>query len=244
MLLALSCALLFVFALGLVQAWTIWYLRRHIQRLDTRIGEALDDEDLMEFQERLQALLVQARETAAELSAGAEQRREALERSLEKVREAEKILALKALSRAEPQPKAGPAPKAAKETARDAAQARAAEKRRAAEQRRATGQARAAEKLRAAEQARARERQRAEQKAREEEQARQAELDRAAEEALAASDAAARRSYLVRPPTGAPARYQKIYDLADQGLNREQIAKDAGILPGEVDLILNLRRKN
>jgi hypothetical protein len=41
----------------------------------------------------------------------------------------------------------------------------------------------------------------------------------------------------------AASRYQAIYDLADEGLNHEQIAKRAGILPGEVNLILNLRKK-
>ena len=100
MLLALSLALLFVFALGLVQAWTIWYLRRQIERLDARIGEALDDEDLLEFQERLQGLLVQTRETAAELTDSVDKRREALEASLERVQEAQRTLALKALERA------------------------------------------------------------------------------------------------------------------------------------------------
>jgi hypothetical protein len=63
-------------------------------------------------------------------------------------------------------------------------------------------------------------------------------------EAEARELAEARRTYLVRHQAGpAPSRYQKIYDLADQGLNREQIAKQADLLPGEVDLILNLRRK-
>ena len=101
-----------------------------------------------------------------------------------------------------------------------------------------------AERLRAAALAREAEQRREAEKQRSTEQARQEALDRAAEEAREAREAAARRSYLVRPASGAPARYQKIYDLADQGLNREQIAKNAGILPGEVDLILNLRRKN
>jgi hypothetical protein len=53
------------------------------------------------------------------------------------------------------------------------------------------------------------------------------------------------RSYLVRSsaPAAPVSRHQKIYDLSDQGLTREQIAKEAGVLAGEVDLILNLRPK-
>jgi hypothetical protein len=49
------------------------------------------------------------------------------------------------------------------------------------------------------------------------------------------------RSYLVRP--AAPSRNQRVYELADQGLDRDQIAKEAGMLAGEVELILNLRPK-
>jgi len=39
-------------------------------------------------------------------------------------------------------------------------------------------------------------------------------------------------------------RYLKVYEMADQGAKREEIAKACGYLPGEVDLILNLRPKN
>jgi DNA-binding NarL/FixJ family response regulator len=51
------------------------------------------------------------------------------------------------------------------------------------------------------------------------------------------------RRYTSRPSAANPAtnRYQRVYELSDQGLSREQIARESGILPGEVDLILNLR---
>ena len=62
-----------------------------------------------------------------------------------------------------------------------------------------------------------------------------------------AEDAAApnrERGYFLRPSLAAPApgsRLQKVYEAADRGLNREQIARETGMLPGEVELILNLR---
>ena len=225
MALALITAGLLVLGLALVQVWTIWYLRREVRRLEFRLSESLDDEDLLEFQVRLQGLLVQVRETAAELVDGVDKRRESLAKSIEKANEAEKNLALRTLERAalearsggaktqeaqarakaskplpHPKPESAP-PKAAPQAARQGTVASPASGGRPS-------------KAESAEEAEARE-------------------DREA--------ADARRSYLVRPPA-APPRYQKIYDLADQGLSREQIARQAGLLPGEVDLILNLRR--
>lgn len=61
------------------------------------------------------------------------------------------------------------------------------------------------------------------------------------------------------PPVGAPSaglgngavsadvaadtRHQVVYELADAGFNAVEIARDLGKTPGEVELILNLRRK-
>ena len=188
-----------VLGLGLVQVWTVWFLKREVQRLEFRLNESLDDEDLVEFQDRLKALLKQAKDTADRLVSSADQRRETLEKSLEKAKQAEKSLALRIVAqtasaasnkvKAEPKAQAKTPPRSVPEPPAKAG-AKAAPKPLPE-----TGR-----------------------------------------------DEKARRSYLVRPQ--APeSRYQKIYDLADQGLSLEQIAKHSGILSGEVDLILNLRRE-
>jgi hypothetical protein len=188
-----------VLGLGLVQVWTVWFLKREIQRLEFRLNESLDDEDLVEFQDRLKALLKQAKETADGLVSSADQRRDSLEKSLEKAKQAEKSLALRILAqtagaaagkvKAEPKPPTKTPPHTA-----PAPPAKAGTK--------------------------------------------------VGPKPLPAArrDDKARRSYLVRPPAPEP-RYQKIYDLADQGLSLEQIAKHSGLLSGEVDLILNLRHE-
>jgi TolA-binding protein len=47
-----------------------------------------------------------------------------------------------------------------------------------------------------------------------------------------------------RVPTSPTAsRYLRVYELADLGRSREEIGKETGYLPGEIDLILNLRPK-
>lgn len=211
MALTLIVIALLLLALGFVQGWLYWYLKREIARVDQRLDESLDDQDLLDFQERLQALMLQAREAGVDMVQTVDKRQTALEKSLQLVREAEKQLVARAQlleltaqaigKRAEDlkagtgdakakkpvaKPKPGPAAKAPKPTEA------------------------------------------------EEEQ---------------------RRSYLSRPAAPAPqpvaapqpvtaiSKHQRIYDLADQGLNRDQIAKESGVLPGEVELILNLRPK-
>jgi hypothetical protein len=37
-------------------------------------------------------------------------------------------------------------------------------------------------------------------------------------------------------------RHQRVYELADRGLNAVQIAQELQTQPGEIELILNLRR--
>lgn len=208
MALPLILVALLLLGLALFQAWTLWYLKREAARLDQRLDESLDDQDLLEFQERLQALLQQARAAGNDLVQSVERRQEALEKTLVLVREAEKKLVARA------------------QVLEKSAEALAlrAEKLR-------SGPAKKTAKSRPG----------------------------AAKPALPLPEKP--RSYLVRPapetdrsgetkaPTPAPAtpapkaRHQKVYDLADQGLDRDQIAKASGLLPGEVELILNLRPK-
>ncbi|HTA16809.1 MAG TPA: hypothetical protein VK786_03600 [bacterium] len=209
-----------VLGLGLVQVWTIWFLKREVQRLEFRLNESLDDEDLVEFQDRLKALLKQAKETADRLVSSADQRRETLEKSLEKAKQAEKSLALRIVAqtasaasnkvKAEAKPPAKAPPRSAPEPPPAKAALKSGTK---------AGPATPGSP-------------------------KTLPFDGRDGEGTASKgrDDKARRSYLVRPQ--APeARYQKIYDLADQGLSLEQIAKHSGLLSGEVDLILNLRRE-
>lgn len=209
-----------VLGLGLVQVWTVWFLKREIQRLEFRLNESLDDEDLVEFQDRLKALLKQAKETADGLVSSADQRRETLEKSLEKAKQAEKSLALRILAqtagaasgtvKVEPKLPAKTPPHAAPEPPAKAG-AKGGPKTLPA----ALGPSKAGRPM----------------------DGRDGEGP-----STKGRDDKARRSYLVRP-LAPEARYQKIYDLADQGLSLEQIAKHSGLLSGEVDLILNLRRE-
>ncbi|HTB22120.1 MAG TPA: hypothetical protein VK914_05400 [bacterium] len=213
-----------VLALGLVQAWTIWFLKREVQRLEFRLGEALDDEDLMEFQERLRALLSQAKETASGLAQSVDQRRESLEKSLEKAKLAEKSLALRILSKsaadaAKPGPKADPGTgRQVKEKAKPTAKAQAGPKAKPA----SAGPSKAVNAGPGRVSA--------------------PRTDDPAPEGKQ-PEPEARRPSVSKSALPTASRYQKIYDLADQGLNLEQISKESGVLAGEVDLILNLRRK-
>lgn len=206
---ALSLIILSLLMLGLLffQAWMLWYAKREVARLERRLDESLDDQDLLDFQDRLQSLMQQARSAGAEMVQTVERRQDALEKTLVLVREAEKKLQ----ARAQLMDKAA-----------DAMAARV-------------------EKLNA---------EPAKTKRREAQPVKPKRPAPPPAEAQEAKD----RSYLVRPapvPTAVPAeappapapvnRHQKVYDLADQGLNRDQIAKESGILPGEVELILNLR---
>lgn len=196
---------LLLLGLGLFQAWMLWYVKRETARLDQRLDESLDDQDLLDFQDRLQGLIQQARSTGQDMVQTVERRQDALEKTLVLVREAEKNL-----------------------VARAQILAKSAE-----------AMVQRAEKL-----------------------------DRSAVEISAPEPAAPpvpaaivpvppderSRSYLVRPQPTIPAapppavppgrsgnRNQRIYDLADRGLDRDQIARETGVLPGEVELILNLR---
>jgi hypothetical protein len=219
---------LLLIALGLFQAWTLWYLKREVSRLDQRLDESLDDQDLLDFQERLQGLIQQARATGSDMVGQVERRQEALEKTLGLVREAEKAL----LARAHLLEKSADAmAQRAEKLKAEPAKAKAARRAQAPKsspkpvakplsQPEALAEAPAP----AAEQTLA---------------------DQTPAEALAAAEART-RSYLVRQAAPAPVaptggRKQRVYELADQGLSRDQIARETGALPGEVELILNLR---
>jgi hypothetical protein len=234
--LVLLIAALLVLGLGLVQAWTIWFLKREVQRLEFRLGEALDDEDLLEFQERLRGLLAEAKAAAEALAEAVDRRKEAFDLSLEKAKQAEKSLALRILAKTASeavaaQAKAGPKPAAKSAPAVEAvaAKVKAASKPEAAATKPSAKPAPRAKPVPARGAA-----------SRAPIKLKPASSD--PQEPKDGADLDGHRSYLVRPeaPT---ARYQKIYELADQGLGLEQIAKQSGLLAGEVDLILNLRPK-
>lgn len=206
---------LLVIGLGLVQAWTVWYVKREVARLDHRLDESLDDEDLLQFQERLQGLLAQTKDAGLDMVSAVDRRQAALERALEKVREAE----LKLAARAELLGKAADAAalRTAKLDQEEPPRAKAARPTRQVAKVKTPAPPTPAPKVELPEPAKA---------------------DETAEE-----QAERNRTYLVRSATPAPSRHQKIYDLSDQGLSREQIARETDTLPGEVDLILNLRPK-
>lgn len=234
--LGLTVVAMLSLGLGLGLAWVLWYVKREHARLDHRIDESLDAEDLVEFQERLKALLVQAGAAGADLVRTLDQRQAGVDKVLEKAREAElKLLArlhameklaegvARRLEAAQKKPPELPSPAKAKAKAqRPPAQARI----RAAVPAPLAGPSQAPP---------APARPGAEPEP-------DAALSNPAEQAAAEE---ARRSYLVRPPAPepAPSRHQKIFDLADRGMSREQISRETGVLAGELDLILNLRRQ-
>lgn len=189
---------LLVLALALVQAWTIWMLRREVARLEHRLSEALDDEDLLEFQDRLQGLLNQVREAGLDAVENVDRRQQALEEVLNRAHalelEYEDLLSKPGKAASAGRKPAGAPRKAAASPSAKPSPVRS------------------------------------------QQNAYRLESQSAAEEQVPRKVQAARNPVV-------PTRNQRVYDLADQGLNREQIAKSAGLLPGEVELILNLRRQ-
>lgn len=218
--LAAILVILLLLSLALSQAWLLWFLRREVARLDHRVDESLDAEDLVEFQEQLQGLLEQVKDAGLELAQSLELRHSAVEKAVEECKDAELKLAGRLLAM----------DKLADKMSQRLKQAEAAS---------------------GAAPARAPQRPAAKERARPEERPFPAPSDgppalpeapKAETPPEPAADAAARgRSYLSRPAV--QPRHQRVYELADQGWSREQIAKEAGLLPGEVDLILNLRRQ-
>jgi hypothetical protein len=212
--LLISILIFLMLGLAIFQAWQLWYMRREVARLEQRLAESLDDQDLLEFQDRLKGLLAETKDAGLRLVQIIEQRQAAVEKVIAQAVEAEKRLSVRAQllelaareltktptlpakaspSNAKKRPLKKPAPKAV------APKPVEVEK----------------------------------------------EPAKAARESAAQEEA--RRSYLSRAgathaPNGSGASpRQRVYELADQGLDREQIAREAGILAGEVELILNLR---
>jgi hypothetical protein len=210
--LLISILILLMLGLAIFQAWQLWYMRRELARLEQRLAESLDDQDLLEFQDRLKGLLVETKDAGLGLIQTLEHRQAAVEKMVAQAVEAEKRLSVRAqlmelaakeLSKA---PLAPASPAKAKPQAKKSATLPKAPLS-------LPGPVNPAPSEDAKE---------------------------------SAAQEEARRSYLSRPGTGSVAssgggRNQRVYELSDQGLNREQIAKEAGLLPGEVELILNLR---
>jgi hypothetical protein len=212
MALGLITVSLLLLLLGLVQAWTVWYLRREVARLEQRLDESLDDQDLLDFQSRLQTLMEQAKDTGIDLVQTVQRRQEALEKSLTLVRDAEKRLA----ARAQIMDKAVESAAAKAQALSDKAK-RGAKKAVAPQQKTPPAPSKPA-------------------------------VSGPPVEGTPSEEKSRERSYLLRPqaPIAVPApgsRNQKVYEAADRGLDREQIARETGMLPGEIDLILNLRPK-
>lgn len=211
-------ALTFVFliqlamAAGLVWAWS--QMRAEMRRLEQKVAESLDEQDLMDFQDRLGLLLAQVKETGASIIAEIDRRRAGLEREGSRAREAEKRLAsrIQAMEKAEDRLKME-----LEAIALDMAKKRPQESRKTSASkgpRPATAQP---------------------------------------SQALEAPETNFKASYRIRefrpPEPQAPvsptaSRYLKVYELADKGLSKEIIAKESGYLPGEIELILNLRPKS
>ncbi|HXB97770.1 MAG TPA: hypothetical protein VNZ54_06925 [bacterium] len=225
--LAATLVVLLLLGLALSQAWLLWFLRREVARLDQRVDESLDAEDLVEFQEQLQGLLEQVKEAGLELAQSLEIRHAAVGKAVEKARDAEQKMAVRL------------------QAMEKVADGMAQRLKHAEEQAAAAG----AIPRKANPKAKAPERPRPEPKTGptlEPKPAAPVDAPPAAAEAApqmeTAAEAAGRaRSYLSRPAV--QPRHQRVYELADQGWTHEQIAKEAGLLPGEVDLILNLRRQ-
>jgi hypothetical protein len=224
----LAAVLVVLLLLGLVlyQAWMLWYVRREVRRLDQRLDESLDAEDLVEFREQMDGLLEQVKESGLDLAQSLEIRHAAVGKAVEKAREAEQKLGVR-LQAME---------KVAEKMAQRLAAAEAAVP---VQPKKGVPKAKPEAALRS------------------EAPATRPEPPLAPAppppapvspapsplpRAEAAAEAGARaRSYLIRPAV--QPRHQRVYELADQGWSREQIAKEAGLLPGEVDLILNLRHQ-
>jgi hypothetical protein len=211
---SLVLASLFIGQLGLALAllWLWWRLKDRMAAMEAKAGEALEGQDLMEFQERITALLGQVREAGREVVAMIDERRAGLDREGARAREAEKRLAekIKGFERVE-------------EKAR----------RRLAEW--ASGQAKTAA------------RHAPEKKPG---KGRGEPLNRLIPAPEPSAGEPSKVTYLKRdfraPEAQAPllpraTRYLKVYEMADAGKSREEISKACGYLPGEVELILNLR---
>ncbi len=303
MALILVVTALLVLALGLVQAWTLWYLRREVRRLDFRLAESLDDADLLDFQERIKGLLAEARQAATELTAALEGRRGSLEDSIQRARQAEKSLTAQWAQLAAAAPKAGggkdegakdggsaagkpPFKDARAEKDEDKSKARRLLARSTggpAAPRDAKLEGALKPELRPKPELKTRLEASAPAKIAAKADAKPADKPGLLTEAAPPTEIKTQPKAASKPvsavpalnpgsvgagsamagvpgdpalsrvapgasgptatPEGREARYQRIYELADQGLTVAAIARRSGVLAGEVDLILSLRRQ-
>jgi hypothetical protein len=232
--LAASLVVLLLLGLALSQAWLLWYLRRQVARLDQRVDESLDAEDLVEFRGQLQELLNQVRESGLELAQSLEVRHAAVGKAVEKARDAEQKLAVRLQAMEKVADGLAQKLRHAEQAAANALPKKAGGKTK--EEARSQSPSIGAPPART-------EAKRPPAKAPDAPvPPTPAPVQEPAPQFETAAEGAGRaRSYLSRPAV--QPRHQRVYDLADQGFSREQIAKEAGLLPGEVDLILNLRRQ-
>ena len=210
-----SFALAFIFIveliLSLVLLWRWITVRDRLKKLDDRLAESLDDQDLLDFQERVSGLLMEVREAGQTMASQIEQRRAGLDREIARARDTEKHLVQKIellnreqektrlkydswlLSLEKKTSKLKPLPE--KKQAARPLQIKASP-------------AFKVPKL--------------------------IPLNREQKPALPKQEL----------PASAGARYQKVYEMADQGYSRLEISKACGYLSGEVELILNLRPRS
>lgn len=208
---------LFVTQLGisLAMLWLWWRVKDKIAAVEQKAGEALDDQDLMDFQERIQGLLAQVKEAGRDVVALIDERRAGLDREGARAREAEKRLAekIKSFEKVEE--------KAMKRL--DAWMASLSKKKLGSKKRgKSSGSATTEAESEAPEPG----------------------------PALEPESPPLKVTYLKRdfkapeplaPVAPTATRYLKVYEMADGGSSREEIAKACGYLAGEVELILNLR---
>lgn len=211
-----SVAFLFIVQLGLLLGllWLWWRVKDRLQDIESRAAESLDGQDLIDFQERITGLLSQVKEAGSDLVALIDERRAGLDREATRARDAEKRLAekIKSFERVEEK---------ARKRLDDWVSAQA--KKASIKPGKTTKKTLPAAPPAAA--------------------------GVSEPENVDAGSRPLKVTYLKRdfrpPEAQAPAspagRYLKVYEMADEGRNREEIARACGYLPGEVELILNLR---
>ncbi|MGH7441578.1 MAG: hypothetical protein ACREKE_02770, partial [bacterium] len=238
-------ALILLLALGLAQAWTIWYLRREVARIEFRLGEALDDEDLLEFQERLGALLAEAKSSAERLAKSSEAQRLGLDVALEKARLAEKRLALRLVAGSAAEAgRRSTAPTSVSKARRPDSDGAAGATNKPKVEPKAKPQAKTQDAAPPRTPGSQKMSVSSKPVAPEKSQSTSGALGGGeAPEIAGEAERDERRSYLVRPRETSVSRNQAVYDLADQGLDIDAIARRSGLLAGEVDLILSLRQR-
>jgi hypothetical protein len=217
--LSFAVPFLFIIELGLALVLCIawWRLSDRLQGLELRANEALDAQDLLDFQDRIAQLLKEVQEAASKIVSEIDSRRAGLEKEGSRARDTEKRLSerLKAFERLEEKARKGLEKWASDQVKRSQGSSK-----------KKKGSKVAASK------------------------APKNITVLAASEDL---EETPRVSYLKRefrapepeaPSSPTASRYLKVYAFADEGKSREEIAKLCGYLPGEIDLILNLRPRS